>query len=131
MTDFSVDILPQALIIIFAIVILIITLAVFVICFYKLRRDKKRARRRKAPAGDRIGASPANVLYVQQKPELDAQQMRHEIATDGRIFEAQGDDRCQELPGEEANVVNTAFQGRLHELRGEEHAKELGSSREQ
>ena len=129
--DFSADDLGEAVVVIFAIVLQLVTLAVLGICFFKLRQDKKRARRRKAPAGDRIGASPADVLYVQQNPELDAQQMRHEIATDGRMLELQGDDRCQELPGEETNVVNTAFPGRLHELRGEEHAKELESSREQ
>ena len=132
MTDNSVDSsVPQAVIVIFAMILQIVTLAVLAICFHKLRRDKKRARRRKAGAGDRISASPADVLYVQQKPELDAQKMRHEMATDGRVPELQGEDRRQELLGEETNVIDTAFQGRPHELRGEEHAKELDSSHEQ
>ena len=127
-TDFSVDTLPQVIMIIFAIVVLFVTLAAFAICFFKLRRDKKRERRRKALAGHQISASPAHVLHIQEKPELDAQQMRHEMATDDRIFELQGEDRCQELLGEEMDVT---FQGRLHELRGEEHAKELDFSHEQ
>ena len=131
MTDFSVDILPQTLIIIFAIVILIVTLAIFGICFFKLRRDKRRARRKKALADDGISADAADVLYIQQKPELDTQQTRHEIATDGRTFELHGDGRCQELTGEEANVADTVIQPRFHELCGEEHAKELESSHEQ
>ena len=128
MIDFSVDTFPVAFLVIFAIVVLILILAVFAISFFKLRRDKKRERRNKALAADRISASPAHVLYIQQKPELDAQQTRHEIATDGRIRELQGEDRCQELLGEETDV---AFPGRLQELRGEEHAKELDSSHEQ
>ena len=127
-TNFSVDSLPQVIMIVFAIVVLFVTLAAFAICFFKLRRDKKRERRRKALAGDRVSASPAHVLHIQQKPELDAQQTRHEMATDDRIFELQGEDRCQELLGEETDVT---IQGRLHELRGEEHAKELDSSHEQ
>ena len=132
MTDNSVDsTVPQEVIVIFAMILQIVTLAVLAICFFKLRQDKKRAHRRKAGAGDRISASPADVLYVQQKPELDAQQMRHEIATDGRVFGLQGENRRQELLGGETNVTNTAFQGRLHELRGEEHARELDSSHEQ
>ena len=121
---------PQTIIVIFAIVILFVTSAVFGVFCFKCRRDKKRKRRRKALAEDRTGASPAHVLYIQQKPELDAQQVRNEIATDGRIFEMAGEDRCQELLGEETDATGTAFQGRLHELRGEEHAKELDTSHE-
>lgn len=131
MTDFSLENLPEAMMVVFAIVVLIVTLAVFGICFFKLRRDKKRARRKKALADDRSGASPADILPIQQKPELDAQQTRHEMATDGRVFELQGEDRCQELLGEETNLSNTRIQGRLQELRGEEHAKEFDFSNEQ
>ena len=130
MTDFSVD-LPQVFMIISVIIIQIVTLAVLGVCFFKLRRDKRKARRKKALADDRISANPADVLYIQQKPELDAQQERHEIPIDGRTFEVHGDDRFQELTGQEANVPNTAIRPRLHELRGEEHARELDSSNEQ
>ena len=127
---FADDLFPQVIIIVFAIVLLLITLAIFGICFFKLRRDKKRAGRGKVPADNRIDVSPTGVQSIQQKPELDAQQTRHEMATEGRVFEMQGEDRCQELPGEETNTGNNAIEERLHELRGEEHAKELDSSRE-
>lgn len=97
-------------------------------CFFKLRRDKRKRRKTAAQAG-RISGSLADPLHFQHKPELDAEQRRHEMDAHGSMFEMEGGgrDRYQEMPGN-ATRVGVASLGRLHELRGEEHAKELDSS---
>ena len=127
-------ILPQALMIVFAMVILLVVIAVFITCFYKLRRDKKR-RRNDTTAGaiasshDGISRSPDYLFYFQQKPELDAERMRYEMEGIGRILELEGQDRFQELGGEDAGLDIPSL-GILHELQGDDPAKELDVSPE-
>ena len=59
--------------------------------------------------------------------ELDAQQNRYKMEANCRSLEMEGEDECQEMVGEETRLQMPSL-GRLHELRGEKHAKELDTS---
>ena len=64
--------------------------------------------------------------YLQIKAELSTERRGSEISPE-ETFELMDNDQYQELPGEELQQPKPSF-GELHELRGEEHARELDSS---
>lgn len=69
-------------------------------------------------------------LYMQNKAELDVEQTRYDVQPASEIYELMDRVQCQEMPGEEAQQPMLSF-GKRHELRGEDHAKELDSTPEQ
>lgn len=101
------------------------------ICFFKLRRDKRKASKKKSSAQASRIFSPSlpDPLHFQHKPELDAEQTRHEVEAHRSMLEMEGGvlDRYQEMSGD-ATGLGIPSLARLHELRGEEHARELDSS---
>ena len=79
---------------------------------------------------DVIRQSADSQLYMQNKAELDVEQTRHDAQPANEIYEMMGRVQCQEMPGEEARQPMLSL-GERHELRGEDHAKELDSTQEQ
>ena len=77
-----------------------------------------------------ISKSKDSQLYMQIKAELDAEQTRYDAQPANEVYELLGRVQCQEMPGEEARQPMLSL-GERHELRGEDHAKELDSTQEQ
>ena len=65
-------------------------------------------------------------LYLQNKAELSTERRGSAISPE-EIFELMDSNQYHELPGEELQQPKPSF-GEQHELRGEEHARELDSS---
>ena len=66
-----------------------------------------------------------NQPYLQQKPELDAQEKRkYELDAEERRYELDGGSRVQEISDRIDNASPSSYV--LQELRGEEHSRELG-----
>ena len=68
--------------------------------------------------------------YMQNKAELDVEQTRYDAQPASEVYELMVRNQCQEMPGEEAHQPMSSL-GERHELRGEDHAKELDSTQEQ
>ena len=77
-----------------------------------------------------IRQSDDSQLYIQIKAELEAEQTRCDVQPANEVYELVGRVQCQEMPGEEARQPMLSL-GERHELRGEDHAKELDSTQEQ
>ncbi len=68
-------------------------------------------------------------LYVQNKAELSVEQTGHGMQHDEEIFELMGCNLCQEMPGAGVRQPMLSL-GERHELRGEDHARELDASQD-
>ena len=66
-------------------------------------------------------------LYLQNKAELGGEQTGLEMQPEEEIYELMDRNQCQEMPGEEIRQPMLSL-GERHELRGEDHAKELDTS---
>lgn len=122
-SDSVAGVIPQAIMIIFSMVLLIVVLGVLLICFLKLRKDKKKRRAKAAVAAEE---QPC----FQPSAELDAGQERHEMEAECRRYEMEGRDRCHKMVGKGTRLTIPSL-GMLHELWGEEHARELDGSHSQ
>lgn len=71
---------------------------------------------------DRPSSSDNTQPYLEQKAELDAEEVRkHELEAQQRLFEMAGEDSIREMPtGQERRRISA-----LQELGGTEHSKEL------
>ena len=84
-----------------------------------------------ANASQDLVSQPEDVqLYMQNKAELDVEQTRYDAQPESEVYELMDHVQCEEMPGEEAQRPMLSF-GERHELRGEDHAKELDSTQEQ
>ena len=80
-------------------------------------------KRRSVSTGDSLGPEESQ-LCLQSKVELDAGQVRQEVEAREVRYEMQGEGAVVEMSTEESLHGLASF-GRRHELRGEEHSKEL------
>lgn len=115
--------IPEAFMLVFAGSLLIVIGGVFLTCFWKLRRGKKKHRAKAAKVAE-------GQIYLQQKAELDAACGRQELEASCRSHEVDGRDACHEMVGEETRL-NVPSLGRIHEALGEECAREIDGSQRQ
>lgn len=92
---YTAAVFSQALMVTFVMFLLILVFAVFGLCFWKVRKDKKN-RRTNATAGaiaaarNSVSGRPEDLLYFQHKAELDFEQRRHEMEAEEVRFEIAG-----------------------------------------
>ncbi|MCJ1456375.1 hypothetical protein MMC28_006736 [Mycoblastus sanguinarius] len=110
-----------------------VVVVLFMLGIIHLRRRRKRsqsAEREKTSTDSPKESQP----YLQQKPELDAEEVRkHELEARERRYELDGPDGRHEVSGADKCHKTWAEDTRrellslqfMHELRGEEHSKEL------
>ena len=111
-------------------IVAIILAIISLLAWRKVRRSRRVAAAHanadtNSPGGD---AQP----YLQQKAELDDEQRRHELGIEetrnepddsGEVQELEGEDSRHEILTEVPHVIPSLLE--RHELRGEEHSKEL------
>ena len=118
-----------------AIIIPVVVIAIVVICFFqiqkhwKMRQAQTLAAATASASQDMIRQSKDSQLYMQNKAELDVGQTRFDAQPANEVYELMGRVQYQEMPGEEARQPMLSL-GERHELRGEDHAKELDGTQE-
>lgn len=126
-TDSSNSISPETAAVIVAIIVPIVVIAIVSICFFQIQKHWKmrQAQATAADAGsDQVGQPEDIHLYLQNKAELSVGQAGYEMQPEGRIYELMDRHQCQEMPEQEPRQPMLSFGGR-HELRCEDHAREL------
>ena len=81
-------------------------------------------RRKRDSAAEKSPGCDETQLYLQSKAELSTSHGRLEIDAVDACFEIQGEDAVIEIHSE-GNLPRSNDVGGTHELRGEEHSKEL------
>ncbi|KAL9120039.1 MAG: hypothetical protein Q9187_003404 [Circinaria calcarea] len=90
-------------------------IALFIFAVYLWRKDQRQRREALRPDDVPNDLEDRSKSFVQQKPELDAEQRRYELGTNGGIHELDKGDRKHELEAKD----------RRQELKGEDHSQEL------
>ena len=96
-------------------------IALFMLATYLWRKDQRQRREALKPEDVWKVSEDTSPPFLQQKPELDAQQRRHEVEAKERRHELDPGCRRHELPAGD----------RRQELRGEDHSQELEVPTEQ
>lgn len=111
-------------------------IAIVVICFFQIQKHW-RIQQAEEAAAEKVetGVEPRMLeegvhLYLQNKAELSVEQTGSRMQAEEEIYEMMDRDRCQELPEEGFRQYMPSLEG-LHELRGEDHARELDVSPDQ
>ena len=111
-------------IIILSVIVPIVGLAIFLLCFITIRRNREK--RREAAMTNQPNVISDTQLYFDQKAELgDEERRKHEMDAEGTTHEMDGQDRIFELPGHGGTATTLASLQRVHEMRGAEHSTEL------
>lgn len=76
-----------------------------------------------------VGQSDGVQLYLQDKAELSVERSGHDMQPEGEIYELMNHDQCQEMPGEHTRQALLSL-GERHEMRGEDHAREMDTSQD-
>ena len=105
-----------------AVPVVIITVILLVVLMQYVDRRMKRS-----TASQSTVKGEENQPYLQTKAELDPTQQRLELSVEDARPEVQGESAMSELPNSRVSgpLVSLAMR---HELRGEEHSKELEAS---
>lgn len=90
-------------------------IALFILATYFWRKDQRQRREALRPDEVPQDSEDKSKSFVQQKPELDAEQRRYELGMNEGIHELDQGDRKHELEAKD----------RRQELKGEEHSREL------
>lgn len=119
--------LNSAQIIIISVVVPITGLTILLLCLIVIRRYRKK--RSHATSTNQSGVTSDTQLYVDQKAELeDEERRKQELDGEGVRYEMEGDDRMHEMhemPGNASTPTELASYMEIHELRDEEHSREL------
>ncbi len=132
-TNSSASISPEAAAVLVAITVPLVVIAIVIVCFFQIQKHwKLRQAQSTAAAIINAGREPVTQsedvqLYMQNKAELSVEQTGHSMQHDEEIFELMGCNLCQEMPGAEVRQPMLSL-GERHELRGEDHARELDAS---
>ena len=124
---------PEAAAVVVAVTVPIVVIAIVLLCFFQIQKHWKmhRAQEIAAATVDAIIKSPSQPkdvqLYLQNKAELSVEQTGLEMQPKEEIYELMDRNQFQEMPGEEIRQPMLSL-GERHELRGEDHAKELDTS---
>ena len=127
---------PETAAVIVAVIVPVVVIAIVVLCFFQIQKHWK-IRQAQATAamalnasGEAVGRSGDVQLYLQEKAELSVERTGFAVQFPYEIAELMGREQCQEIPEGEAQQPMLSL-GRLHELRGEDHATELDCSQDQ
>ena len=137
-TASSSSISPETAAVIVAIVVPAVVIAIAVLCFFQIKKHWKLDQTQAATPGvvdagtESVCQSENAQLYLQHKAELNVerQRTRHEMQSEGEIYELMDRGQCQEMPAEDTRQPALSLAER-HELRGEDHASELNTSQDQ
>lgn len=111
-------------IIISSVVVPIVGLMMFLLCFIIIRRYRRK--RSQAAFTNHPETTSNGQLYVDQKAELeDEVRRKHELEAGGATYEMEGEDVMFEMPTDGNMRMGLASSNRTHELRGAECSKEL------
>lgn len=119
-----------------AVTVPVVVIAIVIVCFFQIQKHWKMRQAQEIAAatvkpGGELYNQPKDVqLYLQNKAELSVEQNGFKIQPEDEIYELMDDDRIQEMPVEESRQPMLSL-GERHELRGEDHARELDASQDQ
>lgn len=127
---------PETAAVIVAVIVPVVVIAIVVLCFFQIQKHWK-MRQAQATAAIALNASveavdrPGDVqLYLQNKAELSVERTGFVVQLPCEISELMNREQCQEIPEGEIRQPMLSLGG-LHELRGEDPARELDSSQDQ
>ena len=135
-TSSSSPVSPETAAVIVAIIVPIVVIVIAVVCFFHIQKHWKMRQAQTLAAATAVASrdpmdQPEDVQpYMQNKAELDVEQTRYDAQPASEVYELMVRNQCQEMPGEEAHQPMLSL-GERHELRGEDHAKELDSTPKQ
>ena len=127
---------PEIAAVIVAVIVPVVVIAIVVLCFLKIQKHWKisQAQENVAAAvhasGEVVGQPGDEQLYLQSKAELSVEPTGSAMQYPCNIYELMTSDQCQELPEREARQPMLSLE-ELHELHGEDPARELDNSRNQ
>ena len=131
----SISVSPGTAAVIVAVIVPIVVIAIGVLSFFQIQKHWK-MRRAQATVAATLGAKNERVdpsenvqLYLQNKAELSVERTGRGMRLEEDIYEMMDHDTCQEMPGEESRQPMLSL-GERHELRGEDHARELDGSQD-
>ena len=132
-TNSSKSISPEAAAVLVAVIVPAVVIAIVVFCFFQIQKHWK-MRQAEEAAALKMGASvdpriqSEDVqLYLQNKVELSAERTGFGMQAEEEVYELMARDQFPELP-EEGFRQHMPSLEELHELRGEDHARELDAS---
>lgn len=127
---------PEAAAVLVAVIVPTVVIAIVVVCFFQIQKHWKIRHTEEAEAVKvDTGVEPRILeegvhLYLQNKAELSVEQTGSGMQAEEEIYEIMDRDQCRELPDEGFHQHMLSLEG-LHELRGEDHARELDVSSDQ
>ena len=127
---------PETAAVIVAVIVPVVVIAIVVLCFFQIQKHWKMRQAQATPAialnagSEAVGQSGDVQLYLQNKAELSVGRTGFAVQLPREIAELMNREQCQEISQGEVRRPMLSLGG-LHELRGEDLARELDSSEDQ
>ena len=132
----SSSISPETAAVLVAVIVPLVVIAIVLLCFFQIQKHWKTRQIQETAAvrvdtRDRPFDQPESMqLYLQNKAELSVEQDGYDVQRGEITIGSMDNIECQEMPGEDIRRSMLSL-GERHELRGEDHARELDASQDQ